>query len=95
MATKKDHRLVVLVDGELKSFLQEQAIKVGESVGVIVRRYLELGDLPRSMALAGIATSSTISRCFSAPDIKYDSASAERLVQACYAARQEGRLLCV
>ncbi len=43
MAAKKDHRLVGLVDGELKSFLQEQAIKVGESVGVIVRRYLELG----------------------------------------------------
>ena len=43
MATRKDHRLVVLVDGELKSFLQERAIKAGESVGVIVRRYLELG----------------------------------------------------
>ena len=43
MANKKDHRLVVLVDGELKSFLNEQALKVGESVGVVVRRYLELG----------------------------------------------------
>ena len=43
MAKKKDHRLVVLVDGELKSFLVEQSIKVGESVGVVVRRYLELG----------------------------------------------------
>ena len=43
MATKKDHRLVVLVDGELKSFLNEQASKVGESVGVVVRRYIELG----------------------------------------------------
>ena len=43
MANKKDHRLVVLVDSELKSFLNEQAVRVGESVGVIVRRYLELG----------------------------------------------------
>ncbi len=43
MAKKKDHRLVVLVDGELKNFLNERAITVGESVGVIVRRYLELG----------------------------------------------------
>jgi hypothetical protein len=43
MATRKDQRLVVLVNGELKTFLQEQALKAGESVGVIVRRYLELG----------------------------------------------------
>ena len=43
MAAKKDHRLVVLVDGQLKSFLQEQALKTGESVGVITRNYLQLG----------------------------------------------------
>ena len=43
MVAKKTCRLVTLVDPELKNFLNEQAIKVGESVGVIVRRYLELG----------------------------------------------------
>ena len=43
MVAKKTCRLVTLVDPELKNFLNEQAIKVGESVGVIVRRYIELG----------------------------------------------------
>lgn len=40
---KKNCRLVTLVDAQTKSFLQTQAVKTGESVGVIVRNYLQLG----------------------------------------------------
>jgi hypothetical protein len=43
MASKKDRRLVVLVDSDLKNFLAEQAIKAGESIGVVTRRYIQLG----------------------------------------------------
>jgi len=49
---RKDCHLVVVVDSELKAFLQQRAISAGESVGVIVRRYVELGRFAEAQSHA-------------------------------------------